>query len=118
MCLDPSLNYRENWSQVTGPLTAFLAKNQLASDGPTAMKPVVLVSVDSRLTRHKSLCPVWALKYLGWIKQKISDTTRSFVLLPLRKFSYETYLLATISFGLSLVLPYEMSLWCLIIGVG
>ena len=63
-----SLSYKENWSQVTiAPSTAFLAKNQLASDGPTVIKPVVIPALkphlDSSLTQDRSLCPVRALKY-------------------------------------------------------
>ena len=58
-----ALSYKENWSQVTlVPSTAFLAKNQLASDGPTAIKPVVIPALkphlDSSLTQDRSLCPV------------------------------------------------------------
>ena len=63
-----SLSYKENWSQVTlAPSTAFLAKNQLASDGPAAIKPVVIPALkpqlDRSLTQDRSLCPVRALKY-------------------------------------------------------
>ena len=63
-----SLSYKESWSQVTiAPSTAFLAKNQLASDGPTVIKPVVIPALkphlDSSLTQDRSLCPVRALKY-------------------------------------------------------
>ena len=63
-----SLSYKENWSQVTiAPSTAFLAKNQLASDGPTVIKPVFIPALkphlDSSLTQDRSLCPVRALKY-------------------------------------------------------
>ena len=63
-----SLSYKENWSQVTlAPSTAFLAKNQLASDGPAAIKPVVIPALkpqlDRGLTQDRSLCPVRALKY-------------------------------------------------------
>ena len=63
-----SLSYKENWSQVTlVPSTAFLAKNQLASDGPTAIKPVVIPALkphlDSTLTQDRSLCPVRVLNY-------------------------------------------------------
>ena len=63
-----SLSYKEYWSQVTiAPSTAFLAKNQLASDGPNAIKPVVIPALkphlDSSLTQDRSLCPVRALKY-------------------------------------------------------
>ena len=63
-----SLSYKENWSQVTlAPSTAFLAKNQLASDGSAAIKPVVIPALkpqlDRNLTQDRSLCPVRALKY-------------------------------------------------------
>ena len=63
-----SLSYKENWSQVTiAPSTAFLAKNQLASDGPTVIRPVVIPALkphlDSSLIQDRSLCPVRALKY-------------------------------------------------------
>ena len=45
-----SLSYKENWSQVTfAPSTAFLAKNQLDSDGPTAIKPVVIPALKPHL---------------------------------------------------------------------
>ena len=63
-----SLSYKENWSQVTlAPSTAFLAKNQLASDGPAAIKPVVIPALKPQLdkssTQDRSLCPVRALKF-------------------------------------------------------
>ena len=52
---------------------AFLAKNQLASDGPDSIKPVVIPALttmlDSSLVEDKSLCPVRALKvYLNKTK--------------------------------------------------
>ena len=44
-----------------------MAKNQLASDGPAAIKPVVIPALkpqlDRTLTEDRSLCPVRALKY-------------------------------------------------------
>ena len=44
-----------------------MAKNQLASDGPAAIKPVVIPALkphlDSSWTQDRSLCPVRALKY-------------------------------------------------------
>ena len=63
-----SLSYKENWPQVTlAPSTSFLVKNQLASDGRTAVKPVVIPALkphlDSTLTQDRSLCLVRALKY-------------------------------------------------------
>ena len=54
-----SLSYK-NWPRVTlAPSTAFLAKNQLASDGPAAIKPVVIPVLkphsDSSLIQDRSL---------------------------------------------------------------
>ena len=62
-----SVSSRRNWSEVTvSPSPAFLAKNQLASDGPDSIKPVVIpaltIMLDSSLVEDKSLCPVRALK--------------------------------------------------------
>ena len=61
-----SVSSRRNWSEVTvSPSPAFLAKNQLASDGPDSIKPVVIPALttmlDSSLVDDKSLCPVRAL---------------------------------------------------------
>ena len=46
---------------------AFLAKNQLASDGPDLLKPVVIPALkpflSSDLTEDMTLCPVRALRY-------------------------------------------------------
>ena len=60
-----SVSSRRNWSEVTVS-PAFLAKNQLASDGPDSIKPVVIPALttmlDSSLVEDKSLCPVRALK--------------------------------------------------------
>ena len=66
-----SVSSRKNWSEVTvSPSPAFLAKNQLALDGPDSIKPVVIPALttmlDSSLVVDKSFCPVRALKvYLG-----------------------------------------------------
>ena len=62
-----SISSRRNWSEVTvSPSPAFLAKNQLASDGPDSIKPVVIPALttmlNSSLVEDKSLCPVRALK--------------------------------------------------------
>ena len=62
--------YKENWSQVA---LAILAKNQLALDGPTSVKPVVMPALnhwDSSFTRDRSLCLVRVLKYF-YIGQRI-----------------------------------------------
>ena len=45
---------------------AILAKNHLASDGPTSVKPVVMPALnhwDSSFTEDRSLCLVRVLKY-------------------------------------------------------
>ena len=62
-----SVSSRRNWSEVTvSPSPAFLAKNQLASDGPDSIKPVVIPALTtmlhSSLVEDKSFCPVRALK--------------------------------------------------------
>ena len=62
-----SVSSRRNWSEATvSPSPAFLAKNQLASDGPDSIKPVVIQALttmlDSSLVEDKSLCPVRAFK--------------------------------------------------------
>ena len=64
-----SLAYKENWSQVA---LAILAKNQLASDGPTSVKLVVMPALnhwDSSFIQDRSLCLVRVLEYfLRWTK--------------------------------------------------
>ena len=62
-----SVSSRRNWSEVTvSPSPAFLAKNQLTSDGPDSIKPVVIPALttvlDSSLVEDESLCPIRALK--------------------------------------------------------
>ena len=63
-----SLSFKRNWSQVTlAPSPAFLAKNQLASEGPDCIKPVVIPALkptlDKALVEDCSLCPVRSLRY-------------------------------------------------------
>ena len=62
-----SVFFRSDGSKVTvAPSSAFLAKNQLASDGPSSVQQVVIPAlssiVDSTLTQDISLCPVRALR--------------------------------------------------------
>ena len=62
-----SVSSKRNWSEGTvSPSPALLAKNQLASDGPDSIKPLLIPAVttmlDSSLVEDKSLCPVRALK--------------------------------------------------------
>ena len=63
-----SFSRKRDWSEVTfSPSTAFIAKNQLASEGPLAIQPVVIPALkptlDPSLMQDKSLCPVRALIY-------------------------------------------------------
>ena len=59
---------KKDWSEVTfSPSTAFIAKIQLASEGPLAIQPVVIPALkptlDPSLVQDRSLCPVRALRY-------------------------------------------------------
>ena len=63
-----SFSRNRDWSEVTfSPSTAFIAKNQLASEGPLAIQPVVIPALkptlDPSLIQDRSLCPVRALRY-------------------------------------------------------
>ena len=63
-----SVSSRRSWTEVTvSPSPAFLAKNQLASEGPESVKPVLIPALtsilDRSLTQDRSLCTVRALKY-------------------------------------------------------
>ena len=63
-----SLSFKRNWSQVTlAPSPVFLAKNQLASEGPDCIKPVVIPALkptlDKSLVEDRSLCPVRSLRF-------------------------------------------------------
>ena len=63
-----SLRNSPNWLEVTvSPSPAFLAKNQLASDGPEILKPVVIPALKpflgEDLQDDMTLCPVRALRY-------------------------------------------------------
>ena len=63
-----SLRHKPHWKEVTiSPSPAFLAKNQLASDGPDLLRPVVIPALkpflSSDLTEDMTLCPVRALRY-------------------------------------------------------
>ena len=53
-----SVSSRRNWSEVTvSPSPAFLAKNQLASDGPDSIKPVVIPALTTMLvSSHFKVC--------------------------------------------------------------
>ena len=86
-----SFSYKENWSQVT---LAINCQIQFVLDGPTAIKPVVLASLDNSLTQCGSVCPVRGGNQKVWDRKKKKNLL---YLLPLRKFLNKTYLLAPIS---------------------
>ena len=63
-----SLKHKTGWKEVTvAPSSVFLSKNQLASDGPNVVQPVVIPALkpilDSSLSQDRSLCPVRSLRY-------------------------------------------------------
>ena len=63
-----SLRHKPQWKEVTiSPSPAFLAKNQLASEGPDLIRPVVIPALkpflSSDLSEDMTLCPIRALHY-------------------------------------------------------
>ena len=63
-----SLKHKTGWKEVTvAPSSVFLAKNQLASDGPSIVQPVVISALkpvlDHSLSEDTTLCPVRSLRY-------------------------------------------------------
>ena len=63
-----SLKHKTGWKEVTvAPSSVFLSKNQLASDGPNVVQPVVIPALkpilDSSLSQDRALCPVRSLRY-------------------------------------------------------
>ena len=63
-----SLKHKSSWKEITvSPSSVFLAKNQLASDGPSIIQPVVIPalkpSLDQSLAEDMTLCPVRSLRY-------------------------------------------------------
>ena len=62
-----SLRHKPHWKEVTVSSSAFLAKNQLASEGPDLIKPVVIPALkpfrSSDLTEDMTLCHIRALHY-------------------------------------------------------
>ena len=63
-----SLKHKAGWKEVTvAPSSVFLSKNQLASDGPNVVQPVVIPALkpilDSSLSQDMTLCPVRSLRY-------------------------------------------------------
>ena len=63
-----SLKHKSGWKEITvSPSSVFLAKNQLASDGPSIIQPVVIPalipSLDQSLAEDMTLCPVRSLRY-------------------------------------------------------
>ena len=63
-----SLRHKPHWKEVTFSRSpAFLAKNQLASEGPDLIRPVVIPALkpflSSDLSEDRTLCPIRALHY-------------------------------------------------------
>ena len=63
-----SLRHKPHWREVTiSPSPAFLAKNQLASEGPDLIRPIVIPALkpflSSDLSDDMTLCPIRALRY-------------------------------------------------------
>ena len=63
-----SLKHKTGWKEVTvAPSSVFLAKNQLDSDGPSIVQPVVIPArkstLDHSLTKDMTLCPIRSLSY-------------------------------------------------------
>ena len=58
-----SLRHKPHWKEVTiSPSPAFLAKNQLASEGPDLIRPIVIPALkpflSSDLSDDMTLCPI------------------------------------------------------------
>ena len=63
-----SLRHKPHWKEITiSPSPAFLAKNQLASEGPDLIRPIVIPALkpflSSDLSDDMTLCPIRALRY-------------------------------------------------------
>ena len=62
-----SLRHKPHWKEVTISPLAFLAKNQLASEGPDLIRPVVIPALkpflSSDLSDDMTPCPIRALRY-------------------------------------------------------
>ena len=90
-----SLKPKTGWKEVTvTPSSVFVAKNQLASDGPSIVQPVVIPAVkptlDDSLTEDMTLCPVRSLRY--YIdKTKDLDQGSICCLFPLKMVFQVTY---------------------------
>ena len=84
-----SVFFNSDSSKVTvAPSPVFLAKNQLASDGPGSIKPVVIPALaptlDTDLREDRSLCPVRALRvYLD--RTKDSRQGKNLLFVSIRK---------------------------------
>ena len=110
-----SFSRKRDWSEVTfSPSTAFIAKNQLASEGPLAIQPVVIPALkptlDPSLVQDRSLCPVRSLRYY---LDKTKDLRKGKKLLFVAiKEGYSKYISrATISSWIkqSIILAYQKS---------
>ena len=75
-----------NWSQVIlAPSTARISWLWMGLLQLNLWSCQLLAFLDNSLTQYGSVCPVSALLYI-WMRRKVWDRTKSFVLVPLRKF--------------------------------
>ena len=110
-----NIRHQENWSQVSlYPSVSFLAKNQLARDGPAAVAPVVIPALaptlDKSLSEDRSLCPVRALRYY-LDKTKDLRQGKDLVLVSFKKGFQKDIVPATISSWIkqTVLLCYQLS---------
>ena len=79
-----SLKHKTGWKEVTvSPSSAFLAKTQLASDGPEVVQLVVVPalkpSLDHSMREDMTLCPVRALRYYFDKTKELRENKHFFV---------------------------------------
>ena len=110
-----NIRHQENWSQVSlYPSPGFLAKTQLARDGPAAVAPVVIPalapSLDRSLKEDKSLCPVRALCYY-LDRTKDLRSGKDLVFVSFRKSFQKDIVPATVSSWIkqTVLLCYQLS---------
>ena len=110
-----NIRHQQNWSQVSFyPSPSFLAKNQLARDGPAAVASVVIPalapSLDKSNSEERSLCPVRALRYY-LDRTKDLRQGKQLVLVSFRKGFQKDIVAATISSWIkqTVLLCYQLS---------
>ena len=110
-----NIRHQSDWSKVSlYPSPSFLAKNQLAKEGPDSVAPVVIPALaptlDRSLKSDRSLCPVRALRYY---LDRTSDLRQNeeLVFVCFKKGFDKDISLATISSWIkqTVILCYELS---------